>query len=134
MNKEEIQALREKHRNKNGNCAECCFEWIDEWQTDHFSTKYPCDVIKVLDAWEEQEGQLLNIIHNATAITHADSLEAMRRLLNVDTPEPVSETDPKLCDHWVGTIGEGEVLLYSDWQHEPQMWDFTYCPKCGEKL
>ena len=75
MTPKERQALREKHRNKNGNCAECCFEWIDEWQTDHFSTKYPCDVIKVLDATENLKSSDLK-----TEV------------------EPVSETAPK-CDH-----------------------------------
>ena len=45
-------------------------------------------------------------------------------------PEPVSETDPKLeeCDHVVGSWIP--VVMKDD-----ETWlEFTYCPKCGEKL
>ena len=42
---------------------------------------------------------------------------------DLDKPEPVSETDPKLseCDHALG----------SDYFRDEQ---YPYCPKCGEKL
>ena len=61
--------------------------------------------------------------------------DAMKRLIAEQTPdsEHPELKIPSECDHWVGTVGDDQ-LLYSDWQHEPQMWEFAYCPKCGEKL
>ena len=38
--------------------------------------------------------------------------------------EPVSETVPNLCDHYIGTYKKAD----DEWEA------FTYCPKCGVKL
>ena len=87
MTPEERQALREKHRNEDGNCAECCVEFVDEWQTDHFSTKYPCDVIKVLDALDKA-WKGLNILADAGLAATG----AYKELLNV-MPQPLIEPE-----------------------------------------
>lgn len=48
----------------------------------------------------------------------------------LDEPEPVSETDPK-CFHVV----EGNVLSNPMVFVGGMEWlEFTYCPKCGDKL
>ena len=69
---------------------------------------YPCDTIKVLDAWEEW-------LNSHTQITPP-----------VDTQEKVTATGVTLseCDHeWLGRAGAGHRWIA-----------FTDCPKCGEKL
>ena len=111
MNAEERQALREKHVYTKlspplyEGCAEC---WVYTFEDEPriVPAAYPCDVIKVLDAWEAV---------GETVPFGEQSLHS---------PEPVGETDPKLpeCDH-LTEIDEG-------WGY----FEFTYCPKCGEKL
>lgn len=49
MNAKERQALREKHRNCDPGELDLC-NWCKE--------DYPCDVIKVLDAWARADGDL----------------------------------------------------------------------------
>jgi len=93
MNQQERNTLREKHTlepyedritgQEVATCARCC---TDEW---------PCDVIKVLDAWVEAE--------------------------LIATPPP--------CKHIVGT-----EIPPTATNPEFQWFDYTYCPKCGEKL
>jgi hypothetical protein len=58
MNAEERQALREKHRpgGRNNDICDTC-GWWSESGYEYLSIDYPCDVIKVLDAWEEREKQ-----------------------------------------------------------------------------
>ena len=52
MTPDERQALREKHHNDGNDCCAFC--------TDGYvwAANYPCDVIRVLDAWDEADGKL----------------------------------------------------------------------------
>ena len=50
MTPEERQSLREKHRQYGSYCFTCGY-WNEE-VGDYDSASYPCDVIKVLDAYE----------------------------------------------------------------------------------
>lgn len=56
MNQQERDALREKHQsflvNDIPKC-EYCYLW-DDWLYDSDNVDWPCDVIKVLDAWEAE--------------------------------------------------------------------------------
>ena len=52
MTFDEIQALREKHfSNDFGYCQEC---FGVSARNEFFNIPYPCDTIKVLDAWEAE--------------------------------------------------------------------------------
>jgi len=48
LSPDERQALREKHADNEGFCKTCIYE--SDYST--YSLDYPCDTIKVLDAWE----------------------------------------------------------------------------------
>lgn len=137
MTPEERQALREKHRDNgiDGRCETC--HYITPALDGDFeictAPPYPCDAIKVLDAWD---ASITNVAKAAepfvkSALTHADAtLNDVRDFWNVlDTTEPVSETDPKLsdCDH---------LDDYGNEFTTPGAWrpDYPFCPKCGEKL
>ena len=112
MTPEERQALREKHSpcHHGGVTTNYC-EGCD------VMAKWPCDVIKVIDAWERHETR-----SQSSALS--------------DT-EPVSETDPNLsdCDHVVGRDETGWNMA-SQGDLDPSMARayFFYCPDCGEKL
>ena len=108
MNQRERDALRNEHTKVTGFIGNkeivpyClgCGDYVDDDRQP-----YPCDVIKVLDAWE------------AAPKTNPD---------NVSQGEQVAE-----CDHIKSNI------CLCDWGDECPMNsepDFTYCPKCGEKL
>ena len=125
MTPEERQALREKHRNEDGNCAECCVEIVDLWQTDHFSTKYPCDVIRVLDVLDRiarWANSVEKLADPRSGLSAQDIIGRINDLLNV-TPQPLIE--PKVIKdcHHAGTYR-------GFFQDERPI----YCPKCGEKL
>jgi hypothetical protein len=50
MTKQELDELLDKHREYEGYCANCA-----DWNykiADYGAARYPCDVIRVLDAWE----------------------------------------------------------------------------------
>ena len=51
MNAEERQALREKHAEQYGLCVYCFAPDPDAF-SEFMPAVYPCDTIKVLDAWE----------------------------------------------------------------------------------
>jgi len=51
MTPAEIQELREKHVAYGGYCS-LCAEWNDVLDS-HLQSRHPCDVILVLDAYEE---------------------------------------------------------------------------------
>ena len=60
MTPEERKALREKHRDNgiDGRCETCHYDTPIEGLSDISvctAPPYPCDVIKVLDAWERKE-------------------------------------------------------------------------------
>ena len=58
MTEAERQALRNKHRKIMDNQCAYCFG--DEFP---FADEYPCDVIKVLDSYDKQDADILEIIH-----------------------------------------------------------------------
>jgi len=62
MNPEERQKLREKHvKTIELYCAACAVVGFDG---ESLSRKqYPCDVIKVLDSYDKQDADILEIIH-----------------------------------------------------------------------
>jgi hypothetical protein len=62
MNPEERQKLREKHvETTELYCAACAVVGFDG---ESLSRKqYPCDVIKVLDSYDKQDADILEIIH-----------------------------------------------------------------------
>jgi len=73
--------------------------------------RYPCDVIKVLDAIENLNPSDLKTEPEIRASATSDVL-------------PINE-----CEHLIGTD-----IPYDGWPGY-QIWlTFTYCPKCGEKL
>ena len=99
MTPDEIQAIREKH-----------FFWKDK-ECNWDGEPYPCDVIKVLDAWEA-ENDYWTQIENGT----------------------LPEMEVNECDHlWLTKAGSGyranpaEICAKCDTVRR-------YCPKCGEKL
>lgn len=52
MTPDERQALREKHRDAGTDeCSFCTDGYV-------WAANYPCDVIRVLDAWDEADGKL----------------------------------------------------------------------------
>jgi hypothetical protein len=125
MNAEERNILRAEHRPFTATSTHCI-----GCSTDEGVVIYPCEVIQVLDAWQEQTEKLLAIIYDTNAITHADSVEAMRRILTGTATENLKSSDLKTevdCDHMV-YVNEGKpVLMHASLR-------VTYCPKCGEKL
>ena len=108
---------------------EMCKETRKELKFSDLKTKVECGhsyfvSLLVLDAWQEQTEKLLAIIHHDTnAITHADSLEAMRRILTGTATENLKSSDLKT------EVECGPVM------HDPTRADwYNYCPICGEKL
>jgi hypothetical protein len=59
MNRQERDGLRHKHRNIDGRCADCVQEYLG-WPEypECEPADYPCDTIKVLDAWEADLGNI----------------------------------------------------------------------------
>lgn len=66
MNKEEIQALREKHT-KCDHCGLC----------DGCPNEHPCDVITVLDAYLELQKAIAEIYHEYPMPDPADQVKRM---------------------------------------------------------
>ena len=68
MTESERQALREKHRDNgiDGRCETCHYDTPIEGLSDISvctAPPYPCDVIKVLDFYDKQDDDILEIIH-----------------------------------------------------------------------
>ena len=104
MNQQERDELRENHR-RDGvlGCWTCQdYAWNDE---------YPCDVIRVLDAWADTteyppEGQNVESeVHDGSEVS----------------------TTREVCDHADWTSNAYSDGIYVD-------MGYRYCPKCGEKL
>ena len=108
----ERQALREKHRTDNNIWCVVCVEVLPN--TEGFQglsgaatpARYPCDVIKVLDATENLNPSDLKTEPEIRASATSDVL-------------PINQ-----CEH----------LWLSRANAKYQWTVFTYCPKCGEKL
>jgi len=62
MNKEERQELRENHRREKKYCAECGIRVNWSW-AEFIPQEYPCEVIKVLDAYERLLKDLGKILY-----------------------------------------------------------------------
>jgi hypothetical protein len=118
VNKEERDALREKHRNIDGCCADCVQEYLG-WPEypECEPADYPCDVIKVLDAWEA-ETELKEIAERVAADTG-------KRTPLAEVLETFGE-----CEH-TETIVETTMVAFGA---KPVTVAVTYCPKCGERL
>jgi hypothetical protein len=79
MNQSERDALREKHRDNgiDGRCETCHYDTPIEGLTDISvctAPPYPCDVIKVLDAWETERNDIktaLGSIHVVDRVQNA---------------------------------------------------------------
>ena len=54
MTPDEIQALREKHQPVKWNHGFVTCDVCIQHDEDYYPVGYPCDVIKVLDAWEAE--------------------------------------------------------------------------------
>jgi len=119
MTPEERQALREKHKphkipSYEGEwCSYCEYFNVDSngWTGEYNSIPYPCDVIKVLDAWEA-ENDYWTQIENGT----------------------LPEMEVNECDHMTGVMfwTNGARFAYASERLGNKPW--TYCPKCGVKL
>jgi len=74
MTEAERQALRDKHQMNNKRYCTFCYErlpfGIDRGLT---GTSYPCDVIKVLDAWESELGLVIK------AMTHEKFMQELTK-------------------------------------------------------
>ena len=103
MNADERQAIRAKHRVGQNEADDQC--------QGCFTIPYPCDVIKVLDAWEA-ENDYWTQIENGT----------------------LPEMEVNECDHMTGVMfwTNGARFAYASERLGNKPW--TYCPKCGEKL
>ena len=65
MTPDEIQALREKHTfyDEFGLCDFCYQEYeADDYVYPYVSVAYPCDVIKVLDAWDAERKEIVTAL------------------------------------------------------------------------
>ena len=145
MDSQERDALREKHRDWSGHCPACDYQ------------SHPCDVIKVLDAWEEwlnsrtqtdtteypPEGQNVECDHtdgNGLCYCESDIFRCPDCKLWLGRDHAHAEvhdgsevsTTREVCDHWVGVKGSGHYRYGST--TPPPYWTHSYCPKCGEKL
>ena len=60
MDSQERDALREKHRDWSGHCPACDYQ------------SHPCDVIKVLDAWEAEVHDGSELSTTREVCDHAD--------------------------------------------------------------
>ena len=111
---------------------------------------YPCDVIKVLDSWEAEVHDGSEVSTNREVCDHTDwTRGAYSDGIYVDmgyrycpkcgetmppaerTNELVSPAQTDTCDH------KKRNICLCDWGDDCPMNsepDFTYCPKCGEKL
>ena len=123
MTSTEIQALREKHRD-NGIDERCetCHYVIEIEEANNFEVctapPYPCDVIKVLDALEEANFQ--------AAINYERGYDDGFKVLDATENLKFNDLKTKVeCDHAIAIALHGT---------DPVGINFTYCPKCGEKL
>ena len=106
MNQQERDALREMHADASfwddPGCS-CCESTLFEGCAAGCS-EWPCDVIKVLDAWEAE-------VHDGSEVS----------------------TTREVCDHadWTSNA-YWTNNVYSDGVYVDM--GYRYCPKCGEKL
>ena len=132
MNQQERDELRAEHQARdNGFLCRTCIRLVPD--TDGFRglngiaspAKHPCDVIRVLDAWESSplrnthiEGQWKNNTENGIVAT-----ECTNGLVS-----PAQK-----CNHY--GVDSGGTDYYGT-SNPPQEidWGYNYCPKCGEKL
>ena len=136
MDSQERDALREKHRDWSGHCPACDYQ------------SHPCDVIKVLDAWEEwlnsrtqtdtteypPEGQNVECdtwLGSRPHQAHSRLLPGLD-LTTVTTEAEVHDgsevsTTREVCDHLksVATVEDDGAMCW---------YVFGYCPHCGERL
>jgi len=85
MNAEDRQALREKHRTDNNVWCVVCVEVLPN--TEGFQglsgaampARYPCDIIKVLDATDTQRQAIIDVL----ALGHTDAAELRDAILKV---------------------------------------------------
>jgi hypothetical protein len=98
MNQSERQSLRELH-----------FLW-KERECNYDGNPYPCDVIKVLDAWEAELGA------SGKTMTGNELVENLQ-----------AQAD---CNHVLArSIGDNTTQYIS-----AQREKWPHCPKCGKKL
>jgi len=106
MNLEERQALREQHKNDGKQYCSFCYQRYPYGKDSGLcGTPYPCDVIKVLDAWEAE----LGVINKAVSQENL-----MKELTNI-------QEELGLYD-----CSENHIFL------RIKYWN--YCNDCGEKL
>ena len=132
MNQQERDELRAKHRvgqNEADNQCQSCYS----------PDGYPCDTIKVLDAWADTteyppEGQnvecdtwLGSRPHQASSRLHPGlDLTTVTTEAEVHDGSELSTTR-EVCDH-----ADRTSYAYSDGIYVDM--GYRYCPKCGEKL
>lgn len=144
MTPDEIQALREKHRKSEyGFCEFCATLAYDDGISccvPYSSIDYPCDVIKVLDAYEAlskvSEEPLLqpDLIEGYVATSEKKCIrcgwvmgDPPLNCQNDNTPHKFpSQVEPE-CDHLMPDPITGIPTPANEWGH-------IFCPKCGKKL
>ena len=118
MNQQERDELRDKHSlhvyedRMTGKATLAC---------DVCGDGYPCDVIKVLDAWETVANT------NPNSVSQSDQVAFGR------TDGLVSPAQTDTCTHHGMDSGGTDYYGTSNPPQEAD-WNFAYCPKCGEKL
>ena len=118
MNQQERATLRYKHRCLESKVGPWCRSCMHGW---------PCDVIKVLNAWDERTNGLVSPAQTNTGIPYVEGYQGRQGTQGAWEKVTTTNTTSSECDHADWTSNAYSEDIYAD-------MGYRYCPKCGEKL